>query len=76
MTVCIAAACMDGDEHAIVVCSDGKGSTPLGSKEQMMKIRLLPHRWEVCTSHRGPNQLSGIPIGRLAPSHLGEVRHG
>ena len=41
MTVCIAASCREGDSWAIVLCADGKGSTPLGSREMMLKVRVL-----------------------------------
>lgn len=47
MTVCIAAACEGKDQgtKAIVLCSDWRISSALGSAETMLKIRGLAHNW-------------------------------
>lgn len=41
---------MDANGHAIVLCTDGKGSTPFGSKEWMLKIRAIRPGWRFLTA--------------------------
>lgn len=52
MTVCIAAACRDGGYSAIILCTDGKGSLPLGSKDHQKKIHELPCNWRCLAAGR------------------------
>ena len=50
MTVCIAAVCGLPNDPAIVICTDGKGSTALGSKENMLKMRPVFNGWYCLTA--------------------------
>jgi 20S proteasome alpha/beta subunit len=51
MTVCIAAACRDGDKKKIVLCTDRKLSSSLGSAETSLKHRQLnDDRWMCLTA--------------------------
>jgi len=50
MTVCIAAICDDNDEEKIVLCSDRRVGSALGSSDTMMKERSLRHGWKCLTS--------------------------
>jgi len=54
MTVCIAAACHDGDVSKIVLCSDTKLSSALGSAETGHKDLYLPHGWRILTAGDEP----------------------
>src|ERR1700720_36956 len=45
VTVCIAAKCKDKDEHKLVLCTDQKISSALGSSDAMLKNRMLGHGW-------------------------------
>jgi len=50
MTVCIAADCRDGEDHAVVLCTDWKVSGVLGSAETALKERSLGRGWICLTS--------------------------
>lgn len=73
MTVCIAATCRDGEEYAIVLCADAKGSTPLGSKELMMKVRLLPHYWRCLTAGNDDDIIPLLHLFKAAMWKLSSV---
>ena len=45
MTVCIAAVCGAAFDRTIILCTDGKASNALGSKEAMLKDRALAKGW-------------------------------
>ena len=55
MTVCIAAACRDGNEKKIVVCTDKKLSSALGSAETSFKAPPLPNGWHCLTAGDEPD---------------------
>ncbi len=61
MTVCIAAVCdlVADKEPKIVLCTDGKGSGPLGSKEYVLKDRWLSTRWR-CLTAGGDHDLNAL----------------
>lgn len=50
MTVCIAAICRDNDEEKIVLCSDKRMSSGLGSSEAGRKELSLRHGWRCLVS--------------------------
>ena len=50
MTICIAAACKDGTEPKIVVCTDSKTSSVLGSAEIAHKCVWLTEGWACLTA--------------------------
>jgi hypothetical protein len=50
MTVCIAAICEDGADEKLVLCSDRKLSSGLGSADVGKKDFLLPHAWRMLTA--------------------------
>jgi len=62
MTICIAAACRDGEGKKIVLCTDNRLSSALGSTDQGKKDKLLPHRWRCLWSGDEPEFL---PLLRL-----------
>lgn len=69
MTVCIAAVCeIAKGERMLVLCADGKGSSPLGSKEQMLKIRLIAPRWRCLTAGADDEVNAILPLFR---KHVG-----
>lgn len=45
MTICIAALCDDGPRTTIILCSDMKGSSPLGTTKYAMKESNLGDDW-------------------------------
>jgi len=61
MTVCIAAVCNNiaGGGAKIVLCTDGKASGPVGSKEYAQKSYLLTRRWH-CLTSGGDNDLNAL----------------
>lgn len=63
MTVCIAAVCENivAGDAKIVLCTDGRGSGPLGNKEFTMKDRYLNHRWRYLTAG-GDNDLNALEV--------------
>ena len=50
MTVCIAAACRDGSGPKIVLCTDKKSSSSLGSAETARKAVKLAMNWWCLTA--------------------------
>jgi hypothetical protein len=50
MTVCIAAACKDGNDRAIITCTDWQLSSVMGSAETGLKQRTLNHHWRFLTA--------------------------
>jgi hypothetical protein len=62
MTVCIAAACNDSDVDKIILCSDTKLSSALGSVETGHKDLFLPNGWRILTAGDEPEI---IPLYRL-----------
>ncbi len=51
VTVCIAAVCEEAAHRSkIVICSDRKASSALGSAETMVKIRRIAEGWQCLTS--------------------------
>jgi 20S proteasome alpha/beta subunit len=59
VTVCIAAACRDeDDEEKIVLCTDKKLSSLMGSAETGYKILYLAAHWRLLTAGDEPDILS------------------
>ena len=50
MTVCIAAQCRGPDGRVIVLCTDRKTSSALGSAETALKLRYLDKHWRMLTA--------------------------
>lgn len=50
MTVCIAAACREGNEKRIVLCTDARVSSALGSAETGRKCKWLRRGWGCLTA--------------------------
>jgi 20S proteasome alpha/beta subunit len=50
MTICIAAICSAGDTREIVICTDWKASSGLGSSETFLKQRPLANGWVCLTA--------------------------
>jgi hypothetical protein len=50
VTVCIAATCQDKEKNKIVLCTDTKLSSALGSAETGTKDLHIAHRWRLLTS--------------------------
>ena len=59
MTVCIGALCTDGQDSAIVLCSDGKASNALGSNDMTIKIRALNKSW-YCLTAGGEDEITHL----------------
>lgn len=55
MTVCIAAVCKDGEDEKIVLCTDKKLSSGLGSTETGQKSRRIQKYWRLLTAGDEPD---------------------
>ena len=71
MTICIAAACQEGDEFRLVLCTDRLASSGLGTSDSMLKTRVLPHNARCLTAGTEADILAMIPILR---NHLRPVK--
>lgn len=84
MTVCIAAACKVGAEHKIVLCTDRKSSSMLGSAETARKAIRLGNGWRCLTAGVESDILSLVrlysiafkDINNLAPEKIDETIKG
>ena len=50
VTVCIAAACIEGEERKIVLCTDRRTGSVLGSAETALKNRTIKDGWRCLTA--------------------------
>jgi 20S proteasome alpha/beta subunit len=65
MTVCIAAICEENTaDPKIVLCTDRKISSALGSSEQTLKIRVVGQEWRCLFAGDEPDFLGCIPYFR------------
>jgi len=77
MTVCIAAKCIDGAENRIVLCTDRRSGSALGSAETALKDRTLPHGWRCLTAGTEADIVALIRLYREAfvdPGNLAAVK--
>jgi 20S proteasome alpha/beta subunit len=72
MTVCIAAICKDGDNDKIVLCSDTKKSSALGSAETGKKDLPIAHRWRLLTAGNEPEI---IALHRLYKQRFDDINN-
>jgi|SRR5271165_611519 len=64
VTICIAAICNDNDEHAIILCADGKEGSFLGSRENAFKIKHIQKNW-LCLVAGQDNDINAlVPLFR------------
>lgn len=68
VTVCIAARCKDGEDDRIVLCTDRKSSTILGSAETAFKQHRLADKWWCLASGDEPDILALV---HLYAAHFG-----
>jgi hypothetical protein len=64
MTVCIAAACKEGSDYALISCTDWQLSSALGSTETGLKQRTLNKGWRLLTSGNMADILAFLNIVR------------
>lgn len=62
MTVCIAAACEADNEKKIILCTDQKSSSALGSAETARKEIPLGHSWRCLTAGTEPDILALVRL--------------
>jgi hypothetical protein len=72
VTVCIAAICLDEGKHKIVLCSDTKVSSALGSAETASKDLHIAHRWRPLTSG---NEADIVALHRLYRSRFKDSKN-
>jgi hypothetical protein len=73
VTVCIAAVCYQNNEAKIVLCTDAKATSPLGSKELILKDHLLSQKWH-CLKSGGDDDLNALmPLLKARPRGLGLI---
>ena len=72
VTVCIAAICQDREKDKIVLCTDTKLSSALGSAETGSKDLPIAHRWRLLTSG---NEADIIALHRLYRRQFEDVNN-
>src|SRR5438552_3725069 len=77
MTVCIAAVCEENsDDPKIILCTDRKVSSALGSAETMLKSRIIGTRWRCLTAGKDTDILSLLRLLKnhfMSPSNIDET---